>query len=434
MGHKNVKRFFTLFALGITYGFMYVMPYMKSSFYDQMIAAMQVTNEQLGFLMTAYTIALTIMYIPGGWIADKIKPKKVLIVCVFAQAGLSFLFVFTYTSYAMAVAIWVAMAFSGGLAFWPALLKGIRMQGTDKEQGRLFGIFTGLNNFASLLLSFIMVGILAFVGQADPIFGFQGAVASMGGLAIVAGLLLIFLFDDKAVYNTDEAGKAAAKFDARAFLSTFKMPGVWLMSGLVWCYVTMMAVSAYLTPYSTSVLGLSAVLAASIGALRTYGVGLIGGPLGGFVADKALRSVSKQQILGFVLCTLAMVFFLFAPSGLSAVILVFMILFTGASMFFCKGTAFSVQAELGVPVHVSATAISIASLIGYLPDMYVHTMFGNWLDVYGDAGFHYIFMYGIGMTLFGVTLAAIAYVLSKRVAKKRQAAEEEGVVSESLSK
>ena len=35
---KNVKRFLLLFALGIAYGFMYVMPYMKSSFYDQMIS------------------------------------------------------------------------------------------------------------------------------------------------------------------------------------------------------------------------------------------------------------------------------------------------------------------------------------------------------------------------------------------------------------
>ena len=32
---KNVKRFLLLFALGIAYGFMYVMPYMKSSFYDR---------------------------------------------------------------------------------------------------------------------------------------------------------------------------------------------------------------------------------------------------------------------------------------------------------------------------------------------------------------------------------------------------------------
>lgn len=40
MHRKTFGRFLLLFALGIAYGFMYVMPYMKSSFYDQMIAAM----------------------------------------------------------------------------------------------------------------------------------------------------------------------------------------------------------------------------------------------------------------------------------------------------------------------------------------------------------------------------------------------------------
>ena len=39
MKKNNVRRFMLLFALGVAYGFMYVMPYMKSSFYDQMIAA-----------------------------------------------------------------------------------------------------------------------------------------------------------------------------------------------------------------------------------------------------------------------------------------------------------------------------------------------------------------------------------------------------------
>ena len=62
MAKNNVKRFLLLFALGVAYGFMYVMPYMKSSFYDQMIAAMGCTNAQLGSLMTYYTIALTASY------------------------------------------------------------------------------------------------------------------------------------------------------------------------------------------------------------------------------------------------------------------------------------------------------------------------------------------------------------------------------------
>ena len=451
MASKNVKRFFTLFALGITYGFMYVMPYMKSSFYDQMIAAMQVSNAQLGALMTFYTIALTISYLPGGWIADRIRPKKVLLISVFGQAALSFLFVFTYSNYTMAVIIWILMALTGGFAFWPALLKGIRMLGTNKEQGRLFGIFTGLNNLASLLLSFIMIGILTLIGRADPVFGFQGAVASMGVLAIIAGLLLLFLFDDKdgspatptapAVAagegkleasaapagaaipaaqaappaQTPAPGQAASRFTIKPFLDTFKLPGVWLMTGMVWCYVTMMAVISYLTPYSTSVLGISAGLAASIGIIRNYGVALIGGPLGGIVADKVVRSVSKQQVIGMALCAASLLFFILVPSGASAILLIVMILFAGTSLFFCKGTAFSVQAELGIPTSVSASAVAIATLVGYLPDVFVHTMFGNFLDSFGNAGYQFIFLYGLAMALLGIVIALIAHKVSKRL-------------------
>lgn len=181
---KNVKRFLLLFALGIAYGFMYVMPYMKSSFYDQMIAAMGCTNAQLGSLMTAYCICCTVSYLPGGWIGDKFNPKPVLLISIFGQAALSFLFMFTYKSYAMAVLVWCLMALTGGFAFWPAIMKGIRMTGTDEEQGRMYGIFEALNGLASLLLSFIMIGIMAIAGKGDLVTGFKSALACMGGLSM----------------------------------------------------------------------------------------------------------------------------------------------------------------------------------------------------------------------------------------------------------
>ena len=189
MSNKNVKRFLLLFALGIAYGFMYVMPYMKSSFYDQMIAAMGCTNEQLGSLMTYYTIALTISYLPGGWIGDRFNPKPVLLASIFGQAVLSFLFMFTYQSYTMSVIIWCLMALTGGFAFWPSLMKGIRMTGSDEEQGRIFGIFEALNGLASLLLSFVMLGIMAIAGAGGRM-GRQliQAALQMDGVALGAAL------------------------------------------------------------------------------------------------------------------------------------------------------------------------------------------------------------------------------------------------------
>lgn len=417
MSNKNVKRFLLLFALGIAYGFMYVMPYMKSSFYDQMIAAMGCTNEQLGSLMTYYTIALTISYLPGGWIGDRFNPKPVLLASIFGQAVLSFLFMFTYQSYTMSVIIWCLMALTGGFAFWPSLMKGIRMTGSDEEQGRIFGIFEALNGLASLLLSFVMLGIMAIAGAGDLVTGFKSAVASMGVLSLVSGILVLVLMPKNAAYGAASAEKAE-KIGLKDYISTFKIPGVWIMSILVWCYVTISAVASYLTPYSTNVLGMSAVLASSIGTIRTYGCRLVGGPLGGYIADKAFKSVSKGQVLGQAACAVTLGLFLVLPTGISGGLLVVLLLLVGVAMFLCKGTYFSVQPELGIPTNVSATAVAIATLIGYLPDMFVHTMFGKWIDTYGEAGYTRIFIYGIGTAVLGIIAALLAVYIAHRNAKK----------------
>ena len=421
MKKNNVRRFMLLFALGIAYGFMYVMPYMKSSFYDQMIAAMGVTNEQLGALMTYYTIALTISYLPGGWIGDRFKPKPVLLISIFGQAALSFLFMFTYESYTMSVIIWLLMALTGGFAFWPAIMKGIRMTGTDEEQGRMYGIFEALNGLASLVLSFIMLGIMAIAGAGDLISGFKKALACMGALSLLSGVLVLILMPKNSAYGVSEA-EASQKITLKDYISTFKIPGVWIMSILVWCYVTISAVASYLTPYSTSVLGMSATLAASIGTIRTYGCRLVGGPLGGYLADKAFHSVSKEQVLGQAACIVTLLLFIIVPSGVNSAILIIMLLLVGIAMFLCKGTYFSVQPELGIPTNVSATAVAIATMIGYLPDMFVHTMFGNWIDAYGNAGYTRILIYGVVTGVLGLIGALLAVCQSKKIAKRAQKA------------
>lgn len=415
---NNVKRLLLLFALGVAYGFMYVMPYMKSSFYDQMIAAMGCTNAQLGSLMTYYTIVLTISYLPGGWIADKFNPKTVLLASIFGQAALSFLFMFTYQSYVMAVLVWCGMAFTGGFAFWPAIMKGIRMTGSDEEQGRIYGIFEALNGFASLLLSFIMLGIMAIVGGTSLVTGFKSALACMGALSLVSGLLVLFLMPKESAYGSASGDEPAEKITAKDYVNTFKIPGVWIISILVWCDVTVSAIMSYLTPYATNVLGMSAVLAASIGTIRTYGCRMIGGPLGGVLADNVFKSTSKEQTLGFVLCAVVLGLFLVFPVGTPGAIMVVMLLLIGVTRFMCKGTVFSIQPELGIPTNVSATAVAIATMIGYLPDMFVHTMFGSWIDTYGNDGYTRILIYGIATAVLGVIFALLAVRQSKKIANK----------------
>ena len=267
-----------------------------------------------------------------------------------------------------------------------------------------------------------MIGIMAIAGKGDLVTGFKSALACMGGLSIVSGLLVLFLMPKEATYGTKtEENAESGKITFKDYLSAFKIPGVWIMAILVWCYVTISAVASYLTPYSTDVLGMSAVVAASIGTIRTYGCRLVGGPLGGVLADKTFKSVSKEQVLGQTACIVTLGIFLILPVGTNSTVLVILLLLVGVAMFLCKGTYFSVQAELGIPTNVSATAVAIATLIGYLPDMFVHTMFGNWIDQNGAAGYDKILLYGVGTAVLGVVAALLAVAQSKKIAKRKAA-------------
>lgn len=53
--------------------------------------------------------------------------------------------------------------------------------------------------------------------------------------------------------------------------------------------------------------------------------------------------------------------------------------------------------------------------------MFVHTMFGNWIDAYGDAGYTRILIYGVGTAALGAIAALCAISQSKKVAKRKAA-------------
>ncbi|WMM24371.1 MFS transporter [Tissierella sp. MB52-C2] len=413
--NKKVKRLLLLFALGLTYGFMYTLPYMSRTFYDQMIAAMGVTNAQLGSLLSIYAMACTLSYLPGGWIADKFKPKTVLLASTFGNAAICFLLMVTYRSFTMVKLVWFGAAITGGFAFWPALLKGIRLLGSEEEQGRMFGIFEAMNGVASLLINFIMIYVLSLFAD-NLLLGFKGAVATMGVLCVIAGILIIFLYDEKLTY-AEEKTTTTEKISIKDYFGVLKYPAVWIVAIIMFGQVTFIAGLSYLTPYSTGVLGLSLTLAASIGTIRNYATRFIGGPLGGYVSDNVFKSASKGQVVSLGLCAISMAMLLLMPGGNNILIIAVMLL-NAIALYMAKGPLYAVISELQVPAAVTGTALAIITVIGYLPDMFVYTLFGKWLDTYGDAGYSRIFIFTIGVTIVSLLVALVAVKLSNKYKKQ----------------
>ena len=86
----NFTKYMRLLALGITFSASMALPYVHIKFYDVIREATQATNNELGLLMTIFTGVGMLLYIPGGVLADRGSPKKLLIISLAMMAALDF--------------------------------------------------------------------------------------------------------------------------------------------------------------------------------------------------------------------------------------------------------------------------------------------------------------------------------------------------------
>ena len=127
--NQTLKKYLTLLVLGLAGGSIYIFPYLKYVFYDPLIHVLHISNAQSGMLLTMYAIGCVILYIPCGILADKVNPKKALILSLLATSALTIIFAVIIflglpgsVSFGISLVIWLLLAFGSGFVFWTALL------------------------------------------------------------------------------------------------------------------------------------------------------------------------------------------------------------------------------------------------------------------------------------------------------------------------
>lgn len=70
---------------------------------------------------------------------------------------------------------------------------------------------------------------------------------------------------------------------------------------------------------------------------------------------------------------------------------------------------FACMEEVSIPPQYTGIAVSVISLLGYLPDGLFPPLFGHWLDVYGNQGYSVIFYFLAGISLLGCCVAIVIY-------------------------
>lgn len=120
----NGSKIAVLLILGFVNAIMYCFPYVRYVFYDQQIAAMKITNEQSGILMSAYSLAMLSAMIPGGILADKLPVKKAMLASIFGSFVLILIYIFTM-DFKIACVIWFLCGLTTNFVFWCSITKGV---------------------------------------------------------------------------------------------------------------------------------------------------------------------------------------------------------------------------------------------------------------------------------------------------------------------
>ncbi len=407
---SKAHKYLAILALSLAGGSIYLLPYLKYIFYDQMMSVMEITNTQMGSMVSLYSVGCMLLYIPGGILADKLSTKKSLILSLVATAILTVLYGITL-NYTLSLIIWFLLALSTAFIFWSALMKVVGQIGTAEEQGRMYGLYYAGNGLTQAICNSIALGVYSKFG--DPATGLKMAVFVMAIANIVAAAMVYFFVTDSKKEETQTSNED--KFDFSKVKDVLKNPITWLLSLAILCSYSIFTTSTYFTPYLTEVVGISEQMSSTIAIIRSNLFLVFCAPLGGYIVDK-LRSTTKWFMIGNALT--ALFFFLIiimASSG--QMVLITLTLIPSALGYMVYGVAFSMVGECKFPVSVTATVIGIASIIGYLPDFYMHNICGMILDNVGASGYNYIFAMLGGICLLGILLP---FMIRKRVKKQEK--------------
>lgn len=118
------KKILTLILMIVSLNTIYVLPYLSYSYYTPLMEAMNLVGREAdyGRLLNFYGIANVILYLPGGWVADKFDAKKLLVFSMISTGVLG-LWEATFPSYEMLFVIYVMFAVTTVLTYWSSSIK-----------------------------------------------------------------------------------------------------------------------------------------------------------------------------------------------------------------------------------------------------------------------------------------------------------------------
>lgn len=372
----KLKDIIRLIVLGMCGGTIYLLPYMKYYFFNQMVESTGTSGQALGYLVTIFAVACLFLLLPGGILADRLSSKKCIFWSLISTTLLTIVYAFTYHSYTVSLIIWFLLAFSSIFLAWPAIMKTVRTIGGERTS-TAYSIYYAANGLTGALAGYITIKVYGMMAANHAASGFFWSVmVSAIANAAVAFLLLYLLRDIKEIID-GKSGKLPTLQDS---YSVMKMPVIWLIAIVMFCTYSLYVGVTFFTPYLTSAFGISDEISGTLSLVRSY-IFMSLTPLTGIIADRWMKSTLKWFTIAgpvAIICLIAVI----AIGENSNMIVPIMILTMVAAFFVCTlyASMFSIMSECKIPLSIAGTAIGLVSIFSYTPDIIIQPLFGYFVD------------------------------------------------------
>jgi len=406
---KNVnglrKNFAKLLILILAGEIIFFLPFLLPRiFKPTLLDVLQIDNTDLGLCFSVYGIVAVLAYFFGGPLADKYPPRWLLSSALFLT-GWGGIALASFPSLTMLKVIYGYWGFTTIFLFWAALMKSTRIAGGGNSQGKAFGILDGGRGLVSALIATIGVAILSSLlpEQLDSFTETQKKEAFLpviytftGSCFVMAFIVLIGLKD-----MNSKVPVGHQKLTLSLLKSQIIKKEVLLQAVIILCAYSGYRVTDDFSLLAKDVLGYSDVEASTLGAVAQWlrpPVAIIAGVL----ADK--WKASRMVTVSFSFMLIAGLAMWLAPVEVYSISFIALVVSsTCAGVYALRGLYFAIMEEAKIPELVTGSAVGIASMIGYLPDIYMAPLMGVFLDAHpGEArGHQLIFMLMTGFSIVG---------------------------------
>lgn len=397
---RTLRSFTTLIVLFVGGGAIYILPYLSSYFYIPMKDAMHLSNMQIGLMGSALGFTSMIFYWPGGWMADRFSPRKLIAFSMIANGLLGF-WLATIPSFKALLAIQLLMGVFLTLTYWSALIKMVRQLAPSDKQGRYFGILEGGRNLTGALV--VAAGLILFDWLGSNVNGLRWTIVLFSAVTLAIGALSWYCLPETTTSSATAADEGGKMPLLTAIGRVTRIPAVWLAMLIILCaYVTSVGIT-YLTPYATDVYKQSVVFGGMLFTTMMW-TGIFASPVAGFFADRWTTSRTIGWLLfALVLCWL--LFVMVPGGGHLFVLLLLNSIVIGFAIYALRGIYYALLEEGAIPLALTGTATGLISMVAYTPDVFVPALAGHLLDRYAEGGLGYRYLFLILALVSGVGVA-----------------------------